>query len=280
MDKTPVTVLGLGRMGAALARAFVAAGHPTTVFNRTPKDLPGATVAVTAHAAVSASPLVIVCVRDHDAVRAIVPVDALAGRTLVNLTTGTPEQARASAALAAEHGADHLAGAIMAVPQQIGDPSAELLYDGPDATFDAHRATLDALGRSLHVGARTGMAALHDLALLGVMWASLAGYLHALALMTSEGVAAADFVPLAQAWLTETNEYLPWLAEQVDAGEYATDVSSLDVNASGLAQLVAASREQGVGDLVPEPLRALYARGVEQGRGEHSLATLVEVIRG
>src|ERR1044072_8092422 len=31
----PVTVLGLGPMGQALAGAFLAQGHPTTVWNRT-----------------------------------------------------------------------------------------------------------------------------------------------------------------------------------------------------------------------------------------------------
>ncbi|MER6901101.1 NAD(P)-binding domain-containing protein, partial [Amycolatopsis sp. NPDC000740] len=34
--RTPVTVVGLGSMGRALAGAFLAAGHPTTVWNRTP----------------------------------------------------------------------------------------------------------------------------------------------------------------------------------------------------------------------------------------------------
>ncbi|MFC7722700.1 NAD(P)-binding domain-containing protein [Nonomuraea recticatena] len=33
--RTPVTVLGLGSMGTALAEAFIEAGHPTTVWNRT-----------------------------------------------------------------------------------------------------------------------------------------------------------------------------------------------------------------------------------------------------
>ncbi|MYU15304.1 NAD(P)-binding domain-containing protein, partial [Streptomyces sp. SID8361] len=35
MSETPVTVLGLGDMGTALARALVGAGHRTTVWNRT-----------------------------------------------------------------------------------------------------------------------------------------------------------------------------------------------------------------------------------------------------
>jgi len=33
-DRPPVTVIGLGLMGAALARALVDAGHHTTVWNR------------------------------------------------------------------------------------------------------------------------------------------------------------------------------------------------------------------------------------------------------
>jgi 3-hydroxyisobutyrate dehydrogenase-like beta-hydroxyacid dehydrogenase len=282
MEKTPVTVLGLGRMGAALARAFVAAGHPTTVFNRTPKHVSGATTATTASEAVAASPLVVVCVRDHDASRELLApaAAAVAGRTVADLASGTPEQARDGAAWAAEHDADFLAGAIMAVPQGIGRPDATILYDGPDAVFDAHRPTLDVLGRSVHVGARPGLAALHDLALLGIMWSTFGGYLHALALLGTAGVRAADFTPMATQWLEVVTGFLPEMGEQVDAGDYATDVSSLDINAAGLELLAEASRAQGLGDAVPEPLRALYARAVEQGRGEESVAALVEVIRG
>lgn len=34
-EKDPVTVIGLGPMGQAMVRAFLTAGHPTTVWNRT-----------------------------------------------------------------------------------------------------------------------------------------------------------------------------------------------------------------------------------------------------
>ncbi|MDF3149983.1 NAD(P)-binding domain-containing protein, partial [Streptomyces sp. T21Q-yed] len=33
---TPLTLLGTGDMGTALARAWLCAGHPVTVWNRTP----------------------------------------------------------------------------------------------------------------------------------------------------------------------------------------------------------------------------------------------------
>ncbi|WP_341483631.1 NAD(P)-binding domain-containing protein [Streptomyces endophytica] len=94
--RTPVTVLGLGAMGRALAAAFLRAGHPTTVWNRTPGRAgellaQGATPADTAAEAVAAAPLVIVCVLDYDAAHAILePIGArLSGRVLVNLTSDT-----------------------------------------------------------------------------------------------------------------------------------------------------------------------------------------------
>src|SRR6478752_4263154 len=60
--KTPVTVIGLGAMGSALASALVRAGHPTTVWNRTPRTVEGARIASSVAEAAAASPLTLVCV--------------------------------------------------------------------------------------------------------------------------------------------------------------------------------------------------------------------------
>jgi len=100
-----VTVIGLGSMGSALAGAVLEAGYPTTVWNRTagkaePLVRRGAARAATVAEAVSASPTVIACVLDYRALREILSTagDALAGRTVVNLTNGTPTEARETAA--------------------------------------------------------------------------------------------------------------------------------------------------------------------------------------
>ncbi|MFB9640637.1 NAD(P)-binding domain-containing protein, partial [Streptomyces spiralis] len=88
-DRSPVTVLGLGPMGRALATAFLESGHPTTVWNRTASKADalaarGASRADSVADAVAASPLTIVCVIDYDAVRAVTEpaAGALRGRTL------------------------------------------------------------------------------------------------------------------------------------------------------------------------------------------------------
>src|SRR5918997_559548 len=93
--KEPVTVAGLGAMGTALARAFLRAGHPTTVWNRTARradDLvaAGAVRADSVAAAAAASAVVVICVMDNTVVRELLS-DKLAGRSVVNLTSSTPE---------------------------------------------------------------------------------------------------------------------------------------------------------------------------------------------
>ena len=159
--KTPVTVLGLGAMGTALARAFLAAGHPTTVWNRTPGRSPeldtlGATRAATAAEAVAASPLVVVCLLVDATVRSTLDGLDLTGRTVANLTNGTPAQARDTATWAAAAGASYLDGGIMAVPAMIGGPAAFIFYSGSPVAFERHQADLAAMARPEYVGSDPG----------------------------------------------------------------------------------------------------------------------------
>jgi 3-hydroxyisobutyrate dehydrogenase-like beta-hydroxyacid dehydrogenase len=99
---TPTTVLGLGAMGSTLATTLIDAGHPTTVWNRSavkagPLVVRGATAAGSTEAAVRASPLVVACLFDHASVHEVLdPIaGSLRGRSLVNLTTRTPDAHRA-----------------------------------------------------------------------------------------------------------------------------------------------------------------------------------------
>ena len=284
-DTTPVTVIGLGRMGAALAAAFLARGHATTVWNRSAGKADalvcdGAIVAPTPAAAIAASPVVVVCVADYDAVRDLLEPEAglLAGRVLVNLTSGTPDQAREAAAWTDRRGIDYLDGAIMAVPPGIGRPETLIFYGGSQAVFEAYEPTLRALGgAATHLGADPGVALLHDLALLGMLWTSTAGYLHALALVGTAGVTPAQFLPFAAAWFEHVlAPDLAATAAEVAGGDYATDVSSLAVNARAMDHLIHAGRAAGVGAGVLEPIQALLDRHVADGHGDESLAGLIE----
>lgn len=284
-DSPEVTVLGLGAMGSALAGALVRAGHPTTVWNRTAGRADelaaaGAVVATSVAEAVAASPLVVACLLDHASVHEVLELvgDELAGRVLVDVTTTTPNEARELAAWAATHGVAHLDGGIMAVPEMIGQAGAAVLYSGPAAVFDEHRALLDLWGESAYVGADAGLASLYDLAMLTGMYTMFAGFLHGAAMVGSAGVAATEFAGHAGPFLAAMAGSVGEYAQVIDGGDY-TVPGQQSLEFSDLEPLVRASAEQGVSTEVIAPVQALIARQIAAGHGTAGFARIYEEIR-
>ncbi|MDT0447565.1 NAD(P)-dependent oxidoreductase [Streptomyces hesseae] len=287
---TKVTVLGLGAMGATLAGAFTAAGHRTTVWNRTAGRAAalmerGAVEAPSAAQAVAASPLVVICVSAYDAVHDVVgPLAAgLTGSTLVNLTSGSPPQARETAAWAERHGIAYLEGALMSTPSGIGDPDFLQLYSGPRAAFDKHRETLAALGHPVHLGTDPALPSVYDSALLGLLWSTLTGWLHGVALIGAEGpgggVTATEFTDVVNHWMKSVGAFMNTYAPQIDAGRYPGGEFPLTLHLSMMDLLAHASELRGVEPGLPDLLRELTGRAVAAGHGDDSYARLVEFVR-
>lgn len=285
-DGTAVTVLGLGAMGRALAEALVGAGHPTTVWNRSPARAEAladrAAVAGTLGEAVSASPLVVACLLDHASVHETLdPVAAqLAGRALVNVTTTTPEQARELARWADGHGIAYLDGAIMATPPMIGGPGSALLYSGDDAVFEDHRAQLDLWGESTYFGPDAGRASLWDLAMLSGMYVMIAGFMHGAAMVGSEQVTAHEFATRAAPFLAAMTESLPAIAQVIDSRDYRPEGrQSLEFTELAHRQIRQASVDQGVGTEVSDVVHDLVRRQIAAGHGNEASERVYEEMR-
>ncbi|MFC7841670.1 NAD(P)-dependent oxidoreductase [Streptomyces sp. NPDC057382] len=284
--RTPVTLLGTGAMGTALARAWLAAGHPVTVWNRTPAraealTAEGAVVAPSAAAAVAANRLVIVCLLDDASVGEALDAAGLAGRDLVNLTTGTPGEARARGAWAEARGARFLDGGIMAVPPMIGAPRSGgyVFYSGSPALFEEHRDTLAVPAATRYVGADPGFAALHDVALLSAMTGMFAGITHAFALIRPEDLAPREFAPLLADWLTAMAPAVHGTAERLESGDYTGGVvSRLDMQVAGNATLLRTAGEQRVSPELLTPFMALMERRLAQGHGDEDGTGTIELL--
>ncbi len=162
----------------------------------------------------------------------------------------------------------------MAVPRQIGTKQARILFSGNE-----NHHVLDAFGEPVHLGEDAGLAALYDLALLGIMWSTFGGFLQAQALIQTAGITPRQFTPLATDWLTTVGTFLPELGEQTAHKNYETDVSALDINVEGLRLLTKASEEQGLDTTVPRALHDLFKRAQSNGHGVHSIASVIEEIR-
>ncbi|WP_217241782.1 NAD(P)-dependent oxidoreductase [Streptomyces sp. AC555_RSS877] len=281
--ETPVTVIGLGLMGQALASAFLKAGHPTIVWNRTSSKADqlvaeGARLAPTVDDALKAGSLTIICVTDYPAMQELLGASdiELDGRTLINLTSGDSAQAREAARWAEQRGARYLDGAIMAIPSTIGTTEAVILHSGPQSDFEAHKSTVDALGTVTYLGADHGLASLYDVAGLAMMWSVLNAWLQGTALLRTAGVDAATYAPFARQIAAGVAEWLPGYAKQIDSGSFPAEVSALKTDARAMAHLIEESEAVGVNAELPKLIKAMADRSIAAGHGGEQYPVLIE----
>jgi 3-hydroxyisobutyrate dehydrogenase-like beta-hydroxyacid dehydrogenase len=285
----PVTVIGLGPMGQAMAMTLLKAGHPVTVWNRTPSRAvdvvaAGAVLAATPHAAVSSSDLTILSLTEYRAMYEILDrfADALAGTTIVNLSSDTPDATREAAAWAATHGARFLAGGVMVPAPMVGTEAAYVYYSGPEAVLRAHEPTLGLLGSPRYVGEDPGRAQLWYQAQLAVFLTVLSGLLQATAMVSAAGVQVADFVPDALDTLSGIPVMLESghdLAEALERGVHPGELSTVLMMGATADHIVATSATSGVDTELPRAIKSHYDRAKAAGLGEDNWTALFEVIK-
>jgi 3-hydroxyisobutyrate dehydrogenase-like beta-hydroxyacid dehydrogenase len=271
---TSVTVLGLGPMGQALTRALLDAGAPITVWNRTGSKADGvralgAAWAANPPTAVAASDLTLINVVDHDAVDSVLAAagDAVDRRTIVGLSSDTPDRSRLTAKLVEDIGGRYLDGAIMTPTTTIGTPSGSILFAGPRDIFDTHHAVFAALGESTWLGEDHGRAAAYDMSLLDVFWTSVSGFLHALAVARANGIAPRELLPHAKGIVGILPPILAELAERVEDDRHDDSSAAVASVAASLRHLITASRDAGVEAGALESFRRHVDAAVAAGHG-------------
>jgi 3-hydroxyisobutyrate dehydrogenase-like beta-hydroxyacid dehydrogenase len=285
MNSDDVTVIGLGPMGRAMARVFLAAGRPTTVWNRTPERADelvaaGALRAATAAEAVSASELVVLSLTDYQAMYGILGGvgSTLAGRVVVNLSSDTPDATRAAATWLADRGAELVAGGVLASADVVGTDGASVLYSGPRQAFDAHEATLGVIGRPEYLGADHGLAQLYYQAQLQVFLTTLAAHLQSFAMFAAAGIPAREFLSRSAPG-EDVAVFLPDAARAVDEGSYPGELANVLMMGATADHVVGANRSAGLDTALPDAIKSLYDRAIARGHGRDGWASLVEVIR-
>ncbi|UBU14542.1 NAD(P)-dependent oxidoreductase [Nonomuraea gerenzanensis] len=281
-----VTVIGLGPMGQAMAAAYLGRGYEVTVWNRTAARADelvarGAKRAESVEAALTASELVVLSLIDYDAMDAVLaqaPPAVLAGRTLANLTSDTPDRARRAAAWLAERGAVQITGGVQVPPPAIGTPDAMTYYSGPKDTIEAHRAALEVLTGIDYLGEDPGLAALYYQIGIDMFWTALAGYLHGQAVAEANGISAEEFLPQAVKTM-DMRYFLEFYAPRIAAGNHEGEVDRVSMGVASLEHVLRTTQSAGVDDTLPAAVLELFRRGVTAGHGQDSLTSLIGVMK-
>ena len=286
-----VGVIGLGVMGAPMARNLLRAGHDVSVFSRSQEPVrrlveEGATAAPTPARLASASDVIVAMLPGEEVTAALLDGDeglwagAHAGSILVDMSTASPGWARALAQQGAEHEV-----AVLDAPVSGGDAGAQqgtlsIMAGGEAADVERARPVLEALGKVTHVGGH-GAGQTVKLCNQLVVGGTIALVSEALVLAEQAGVDPAQVIEVLSGGLA-ANRVMElrgrnFLEHEFEPGGKA----SFQHRDLGLA--LDAGREAGVPLPVTAVVDQLYAALVANGGGglDHSaLITVIERLAG
>ncbi len=283
-----VSVLGLGDMGAALARTLIKNGYDVTVWNRSPKRAEpfradGVKVAETVQAAVEASPVSVICINTHsDTTRLLGSIpEAVKNRTFIELSTGDGPSARALEEQVKLLGGQCLLGMILAGPGQIGEASTCFLVAGEHSAWTAQIGLLQTMApASDFIG--ENVAHLADLfsALFLPRQGAMFGMIFGAHFCEVAGVPLDVYVKqLPAAMRVATELYATTVAKTIPSGDFSGSGSPLKVYETAFRDGFASFRERGANMELSDLFEGLIAKGMSAGYGEEHLTSLIKVLR-
>lgn len=279
-----ITVIGLGLMGAALARSIQRAGHDLTVWNRSPAKMQpfiddGVAAAPDVVSAIKASPVILICIDNYAVTKAMLQSDEvtplLAGRTVVQLSTGTPREASESAEWMKAHDVSYLDGAILGGANDIGTDTSLILLSGEEAAHECAGGLLECLGGDVrYLGTNVRAASVLDLAWLCVPYGRFLALTHAACLCESEDVGVDVF-----ATLFDEDSPIRQYANVIHSADFENGTAPLKVWGTALQCIRTQGEDAGINTDFPDLVSRLFKKAVDVGYGEGNVMALVKVLR-
>ncbi|MDU8945622.1 NAD(P)-dependent oxidoreductase [Ovoidimarina sediminis] len=281
-----ITVVGLGAMGSAIARRFLVHGVNVTVWNRNPARADplraeGAKTYTDLGTALCASEKIVICVLDYDASKEVCDApgiaDALKGRSVIQLTGGTPADAADAFERMQAASVDYLDGAIMCYPGDLGGAGSQVLVSGHAALFKKWKSLLACLAEDLRfVGDNIRAAKTLDMALLSRFVGLKFSAMHGARICESEGVSLSEF-----AKLLPEGDNARRMVETIASDDFTLRPGSASVNVAMAvwAAMQSQARSTGINSELPDLFLRWCKDGAEQGWGELDNACLIRVLR-
>ncbi|NNC99279.1 MAG: NAD(P)-dependent oxidoreductase [Gammaproteobacteria bacterium] len=280
-----ISFIGLGALGSKIAITLIENDCQLTVWNRSsakaePLINRGAQWADTLEAAVSDSPIIMICIDNFETTQKIFSEETitplLAGKTIVQLSTGTPAETRAANTWFSRHGAELLVSMIMVYPVSIGKDEAQLLISGPEHLYQKCIKYFHFLGGDIrYLGSNIGAASAMSLAILGRIILNLLGLVHGANICVSEGVKLSEY-----AKMFPPGDRAQTVSDAIESNDYRVNGgAAIDIALVSAASLQDQARDVGINSEIPDFAINLFQRVIDAGyRGQDS-ASLFKVLR-
>jgi 3-hydroxyisobutyrate dehydrogenase-like beta-hydroxyacid dehydrogenase len=286
---TDVTIIGLGPMGLALSDLMLKAGQRVTLWNRSAdkaKELiaRGAKLAATPAAAIAASPVSLFIVFDYVAANTILRsagvTEALKGKLIVNLGTGSPQDAKDVAAFIEANGGRYLDGAIQAAPSQMGQADTPVLLSGSRAVFDDALPLLKTLaGNPVWLGEKIEAAAVMDLATLSYVYGAYAGFMHGARIAEATGIDVASFGAIVNDIAPSFGAFFRHQGGVIQSGDFSISESPLRISIPAVERIQKESEALAINTELPALVNGWLRRADRTGLADQELAALIKILR-
>jgi 3-hydroxyisobutyrate dehydrogenase-like beta-hydroxyacid dehydrogenase len=273
-------VIGLGRMGAALAATLLKNEYEVAVWNRTsakaaPLREAGAIQADSVAEGIRASDVIVICVGNYDDAKSVLEdCGDLAGKTLVHLTTAVAPETRSMEAWAIQKGALYLDGAILSFPRDVGTDECCLLMAGSQDAWRVGEPIVRCLGGSSeYMGDNVAGPTAFDAALIVSSLSVTLGMIQGAQIIEKEGLDVGVFVDmLAREITANTGGELRRQGNAIARNEFGDTEAALETWAVALSKVINENAERGLNVELPQAISSLLNRAVKAGYGEEEIA--------
>ena len=281
-----VGVIGVGRMGKAMARNLLKAGHRLHVFDTAKEPLrelekEGATVAASAKDAFRGD-VVISMLPNDDAMRAVFVqggvLPANGTSTIhVNMATASVACAEELTALHNAHSVPYVAATVWGRPDAAAAAKLSIAVAGDAKAIDRIQPLLDAVGqRSTRVGNEPRMANVAKIAGNLIVASAIEAMAEAAALVRGYKMSSADFLDLIVTALFDVPVYRGY-AQQIASGQYEPPGFDLVLGFKDVRLALAAGEKANVPLPFANALRDAFLDALAHGDANKDWAAIATV---
>jgi len=277
-----VAFCGLGIMGRPMAANLAKAGHEVRVWNRTPKDVEGATRVETPAEAAKDADVLWLCVSDTAAVEQVLfgqngAAGALRkGMIVADSSTISPKATEQFAARVREKGADYVDAPITG--SKIGAENAQLIFmvGGEETTLAKLDSLFKAMGKEVRRMGSTSKGQAAKLAMNLQIALIYEGFAEGITLAKKLGVAPEALVGLIGVTMVKSG-VVDYKAPFVLKHDYSPNFP-LRLMHKDIKLMLEAAHEAGVKLPGLETVAKIYEEAAKEGKNDQDYAATLDII--
>jgi 3-hydroxyisobutyrate dehydrogenase-like beta-hydroxyacid dehydrogenase len=276
-----VGILGLGLMGAALARALAEAGHRTLAWNRTKRRPPPSGVIETTDSSelVASSDIIISMLLDYPSTQDVLDGEAdVQGKVFCQMATGTPVEASRLAQDVTNRGGLYLDAGMKLGPSDFGTLRGYIVFSGSEEGFERLEPIRSQLGgKQVFFGSDVTLAKGFELATFVRNYPWFFGFFESVAIAKRIGLPLEIFIELL-------NEVTPVRAidrtvPQIIRGDYSeAHHSSIAVHRAALKHTIHGLRDLGCSSFILQVIEGYMNDAVDDGDAGREIAACFRAV--